>query len=214
MIEAAMPVQKTRTRRKDARPSEITAAAMTLFAERGFAATRLEDVAAAAGIGKGTIYLYFSNKEELFQAVVRQRLLPRLDIAEALIRRHKGTTTALLRTIIGWAEKAIESDIAAIPKLVLTEAGNFPEIARFYGDVVVKRGLCLLAMVIARGVERGEFRPVDPWGVMPLFVAPVLMMALWKHSLGRHTDIQLSPRLVLGAHIDMLLRGLAPEKQP
>jgi len=187
---------------------------MSLFAERGFAATRLEDVAAAAGIGKGTIYLYFSNKEELFKAVVRQEQLPRLEAAETLLHHHKGTTASLLRIIFGVIAEAIESDITAIPKLVMTEAGNFPELSRFYGDAVIKRGHGLLAMVIARGVESGEFRPVDPRNLMPIFIGPILMMALWKHSLGRHTDIQFPIRPVLETHLDMLLRGLAPEKTP
>jgi AcrR family transcriptional regulator len=209
--EASPQNRRPRSRRKDARPAEIAAAALALFAERGFAATRLEDVAAAAGIGKGTIYLYFANKEELFEAVVRQQLLPRLDAAEAMLDAYTGSVADLARGFVEIAAEAIASDLTAIPKLVVTEAGNFPVMARFYADAVVKRGVAILARVLALGVARGEFRPVDPKAILPVFVGPIMMLVLWKHSLGRHSDIQFSPRQVLEAHVETFLRGLRPE---
>jgi AcrR family transcriptional regulator len=205
---------KRRARRKDARPAEIVAAALALFAERGFAATKLEDVAARAGIGKGTIYLYFPTKEDLFRAVVRQGLVPNLEAAEAMVAAHTGSASDMLREIARHVLRVIESDLTAIPKLVITESGNFPAIAQFYAEEVVKRGIRLIGGVIARGIERGEFRPVDLQSVLPLFVAPFLMMALWRHSLGRHTDIGFDPRKVIETHLDVLLRGLAAETPP
>ncbi|MBV8574499.1 MAG: TetR/AcrR family transcriptional regulator [Acetobacteraceae bacterium] len=200
---------KRRTRRKDARPAEIVEAALALFAERGFAATKLEDVAARAGIGKGTLYLYFSNKEELFRAVVRQGLLPNLEAAEAMVAAHTGSASDILRQIASQFLRLIDTDLTAIPKLVITEAGNFPAIAEFYAEEVVKRGIRLIAGVIALGVESGEFRPIDTQSAVPLFVAPFLMMALWRHSLARHTDVGVDPRRVIETHLDVLLRGLA-----
>jgi AcrR family transcriptional regulator len=201
---------RKRSRRKEARPAEIATAALRLFAERGFAATRLEDVAAAAGIGKGTIYLYFANKEELFEAVVLQRLVPRLDAAEAIVGSYTGPAAGLLRAVAGLAADAIGSDIAAIPKLVVTESGNFPDMARFYADNVVRRGKALIGRVLALGEAQGEFRPVDIDAVLPVIVGPILMMVLWQHSLGRHTDLQFQPARVIATHLDMLLRALAP----
>ncbi|MBV8401711.1 MAG: TetR/AcrR family transcriptional regulator [Acetobacteraceae bacterium] len=200
---------KRRTRRKDARPAEIVEAALALFAERGFAATKLEGVAARAGIGKGTLYLYFSNKEELFRAVVRQGLLPNLEAAEAMVAAHTGSASDILRQIASQFLRLIDTDLTAIPKLVITEAGNFPAIAEFYAEEVVKRGIRLIAGVIALGVESGEFRPIDTQSAVPLFVAPFLMMALWRHSLARHTDVGFDPRRVIETHLDVLLRGLA-----
>jgi AcrR family transcriptional regulator len=205
------PDTKRRSRRKEARPNEIVEAALTLFTERGFAATRLEDVAARAGIGKGTIYLYFPNKEELFRAVVRHRLGPNLDAIQAIIATHTGSSAELLRRIAAHALALVESDIIAIPKLVLAESGNFPAIARLYAEEVAKRGMALLENVLARGMERGEFRRLDPHSVLPLFTGPILAMALWKHSIGRHTDITFDPRRVIETHLDVFLRGLAVE---
>jgi hypothetical protein len=105
----------------------------------------------------------------------------------------------------------LAGDVSAIPKLVIAEAGNFPGLAQFYADTVIKRGRALLAGVIRRGVERGEFRPIDPETAVPLFFSPFLMMALWKHSLARQTDVTFDPPTVLDLHLNVLLRGLAAE---
>ena len=198
-------------RRKDDRPVEIVAAALALFAARGYGATKLEDVAAAAGIAKGTIYLYFANKEELFRAVVRQELLPALARIEAAIDVHTGATQDLLRLLVAHFVQVIESDLGGIPKLVVSEAGNFPEIAQFYADEVVARGMAIIERIIARGVDRGEFRPVDAAQLTPVLVGPMLCMLLWRHSIGRHSAIGFDHHAVLDTQIDILLRGLAPE---
>jgi AcrR family transcriptional regulator len=208
-MQIASPAPKRRSRRKDARPTEIVDAALALFTERGFAATRLEDVAARAGIGKGTIYLYFPTKEDLFRAVVRQRLVPNLDAIEGMIAGHGGSNAELLGTIIARAQQLITSDTAAIPKLVLAESGNFPAIARLYAEEVAKRGVAILEQVFARGIASGEFRPLDPHCLVPLFTGPLLQMALWQQSLGRHTDIQFDPAKVIETHISVFLRGIA-----
>jgi AcrR family transcriptional regulator len=200
-----------RTRRKDARPAEILSVALDLFAERGFAATKLEDIAEAAGIGKGTIYLYFATKEDLFKAAVRQELLPNLDHIETLMATYEGSSAEIIRWIIHRQIGLLDSNLIAIPKLIVTEAGNFPTIARFYADEVIKRAIPLLTRIIERGIARGEFRPLEPTSVIPLLGAPFLMMVLWKHSLGRHTDMTIDPKAVLETHLDILLRGLAAE---
>lgn len=205
-----MPAPKpTRTRRSEARPTEIIHAALAEFSRRGYAATRLEDVAAAAGIGKGTIYLYFPTKQDLFEAVVRQELLPNLEAAETLIAGHAGSASDLLRRFAAVILGVVQSDITAVPKLVISEAGNFPELARFYAEAVIRRGLGLLAAVFARGIASGEFRRVEPHSVAPLFFAPVLMLVVWKHSFKPHTTLQLDPATLLDTHVDMFLRGLA-----
>jgi AcrR family transcriptional regulator len=205
---------RQRLRRKAARPSEIVEAALHLFAERGFAATKLEDVANAAGIGKGTIYLYFATKEELFRAVVRQAIVPNLDAAVTLAADPDLSTPDLLRRLADRFLVLLNSDLTAIPKLVISEAGNFPSLAQFYAEEVVHKGMALIRGVLARGIARGEFRPIDLDGALPLFTAPFLLLALWKHSLGRHTDIRFDPRAVVAAHLDILLRGLAAETPP
>ena len=211
MSDVQPPPSVRRTRRKDARPREIRAAALALFAARGFAATRLEDVARQAGISKGTIYLYYPTKEELFRAVVRQDLLPNLEAMEALAAAHRGSAAALLREVLAGMLARLDADVAVIPKLVLTEAGNFPSLARFYAEEVAARGRRLIAEILARGVARGEFRPLDIPAVVPLVVAPILLLMLWRRSLGPHAAVPLDPEAVLAAHLDVLLRGLAAD---
>src|SRR5215472_5704895 len=119
-------------RRKEDRPAEIIAAALAGFAERGFAATRLEDVARRAGVTKGTLYLYFPNKEELFKAVVRQAVVANIVLSEALVAHSSEPAPAVLEQLIARLQAAMVAPASAIPKIVIAEAGNFPDIARFY----------------------------------------------------------------------------------
>jgi AcrR family transcriptional regulator len=211
MTDAAHQEGK-RSRRKEARPAEIVSAALSLFADRGFGATKLEDVAKAAGIAKGTLYLYFPTKEDLFRAVVRQELLPTLERIETAVAAYAGPSGDLLRLIASRFTAVMESDLGGIPKLVVCEAGNFPEVAQFYADEVVARGLRLFDRVLRRGVERGEFRSIETAQVVPIFIGPVLLMLLWRHSVGRHTAIRFDHRAVIETHLDILLRGLAPDR--
>lgn len=196
-------------RRSDARPAELVAAALRCFAERGFAATRLEDVAASAGVSKATVYLYFENKERLFEAVVRTAVTPTLDHADAVVAAYDGSTPELVRTLLGIVGAALDSQFPAIAKLVIAESGNFPELARLWSDVVLRRGLALVRHIVERGIARGEFRPVDPATAAQLIAAPVVMLAIWKHSFGQHTDMQLDRKAVLAEHAETILRGLA-----
>jgi AcrR family transcriptional regulator len=195
-------------RRKEARPEEILAAALESFAERGFAATRLEDVAARAGISKGTLYLYFKSKEELFEAVVRATLLPNLERVEALTASYQGRSAELLEQLLLTIAGVLSSRAGAIPKLVIAEAGNFPDLARFYLDQVIRRGLRLIGTILRRGIERGEFRPVDVDHAVFCVIAPMLLAALWKNSLEPHADAPLDAAALARAHLDLLLQGL------
>lgn len=208
-----MPVpQPTRRRRKEARPREILRAALETFAEKGFAAARLDDVAARAGIGKGTLYLYFSSKEELLQAVVREALVPNIARAERLAGTYPGSSAELLRLLFAIAARRISrSRLSAIPKLVLAEANNFPDIARFYFDEVISRGLALLGGIVRCGIERGEFRSVDVETAARLLVAPLLFLALWRHSFARVAPMTLDPIAYCRDHLDMALHGLLRE---
>jgi len=209
-MPAATKSEPRWTRRKHARPEEITAAALETFVERGYAATRLEDVAARAGISKGTLYLYFTNKEELFKAVVREALVARLVEFQGQIGKFQGSSVELLRLVFkNWWERIGSTRISGIPKLILSEARNFPEIARFYVDEVVRPGRETLAAVIQRGIERGEFRAVDVDITAHLLAAPMLMISLWRNALEPCSDEKIDPHKLLEAHVEMLSRGLA-----
>jgi AcrR family transcriptional regulator len=198
-------------RRKTARPSEILSAALASFAERGFAATRLDDVAARAGVTKGTLYLYFRNKEELFEAVVRQELVPTIEWAEAMVAKSTAPSMVMLEQLAELFTRIIGSRLSAIPKLVLTEAGNFPDLARFYLEEVVGRGQALFRRVLERGVARGEFRPLDTESVVLCVIAPFLLAALWRHSFEPHSDRPLDIDALCRAQLDLLRRSLAAE---
>lgn len=198
-------------RRKEARPAEILDAALTCFAERGFAATRLDDVAKRAGITKGTLYLYFPNKEELLKAVVRQAIVANIARGEELVAESAEPASVLLERLIHhWAE-LITAPASAIPKLVIAEAGNFPDIARFYLDEVVNRGRELIRSVIRRGVARGEFRPVNIESGAYCIFAPMVLAMMWRHSFAPHDRETLDAKALADTHLQLLLRGLVGE---
>jgi AcrR family transcriptional regulator len=198
-------------RRKEARPAEILDAALACFAERGFAATRLDDVATRAGITKGTLYLYFSNKEELFKAVVRQTIVANIARGETLVAESSDPAPVLLgRLIHHWAQ-TIAMPASAIPKLVIAEAGNFPDIARFYLDEVVNRGRELIRSVIRKGVARGEFRPVNVESGAYCIFAPMVLAMMWRHSFAPHDGEALDAKALADAHLQLLLHGLVSD---
>ncbi|MFL6707450.1 MAG: TetR/AcrR family transcriptional regulator [Massilia sp.] len=197
-------------RRKDARPQELLAAALDLFVERGFASTRLEDVAKRAGVSKGTLYLYFTNKEELFKAVVRDAIVPIIGEAEEMIAHFDGPSHELMRNVImGWWQRSGECKTSGIPKLIMSEAGNFPDIASFYKEEVIDRGTRMIASMLERAIERGEFRTVDVAATTQVLIAPMLMLMTWKHSIGPCDSADLDPHTFLATFLDMALHGLA-----
>lgn len=201
-------------RRKDDRPSEILTAALAVFTARGFSASRLDDVAAKAGISKGTLYLYFRSKEDLFKAMVREMLVSNIALAEAQLVDDSVSTPELLTHILRGMVSAIASPIGAIPKLVIAEAGNFPDLAKFYVEEVVGRGMAVLGRLLARGAERGEFRKINPATIGPIVAAPMMVLAMWKHALEPHAPPQARAIFELGAffenYTDVMLYGLLP----
>ena len=210
MPDTAEAPRRRWSRRKQARPGEIVAAALDQFAERCFAATRLDDVAARAGVSKGTLYLYFDSKEELFKAVVRESLLPNIERVEALVAGFDGPTPELIRRMVDTIGMVVTtSRIGALPKLVIAESGNFPDIARFYLEEVIQRGLRLIEAVLTRGIERGEFRPVDVGLTVRAVIAPVILLAIWKNSFEPFDAAPLDARRYLANYVDILMRGLA-----
>lgn len=196
-------------RRKDARPQELLAAALDLFVERGYAATRLDDVAARGGVSKGTLYLYFENKEELFKAVVRENLVAVLAEAEDFIAQYGGTSAALLKEfILGWWERIGETKLSGITKLMMAESGNFPDVARFYHEEVISRSNALIIRMLDRGIARGEFRQIDTINANLVIVAPVVMLMLWKHSFHACRIEPISAPAYLDCFIDLITQGL------
>lgn len=204
----------SRRRRKEARPQELLSAALELFVEKGFAATRLDDVAARAGVSKGTVYLYFKSKEELFQAVIREGIVPVIDHGELMVAGFTGNASELLCEVLrAWWRMIGATSLAGVPKLMISEARNFPETARYYNENVIVRGRRLLGSVLERGMAAGEFRAMDVETTIDVVFAPLLMMAIWRFSMGPCCNGSgHDPARYLDIHFDLVLRGLtAPE---
>ena len=200
-------------RRKDERPGEILNAALDVFAERGFAAAKLDEVAARAGVSKGTLYLYFDSKEELFRCVVRGLLLPNVAMAERRIAEHKGSAAELLRgLVLMFGRTVTESKLGAIPKLIVAEAANFPDLVKFYYEEVIARGMRAMGGLIQRGVEAGEFRPIAIEKFLPLMMGPILLLIVWRHGFEKAGVPPLPVEDVLAEHANSLLRALAPDQ--
>jgi AcrR family transcriptional regulator len=196
-------------RRKDARPHELVEAALELFVEKGFAATRLEDVAARAGVSKGTLYLYFDNKEALFKAVVQEGIVPVIEEGEALLQQYQGPAAELLRIVVHrWWETVGASQLAGVIKLIFSEAQNFPEVAQYYYDNVVLRGKRIFAIVVELGIRQGEFRALPVDHCVRLLLAPLLMLAIWRYSLGVCEIEPVDADGYLATYLDLAIGGL------
>jgi len=166
-------------RRPEHRPQQIIEAALEVFGECGLANARLQDIAHRAGVSKGTIYLYFPNKEELFREMIRHTAVAAIESGERTI--SGGTPTEQLCAAMRGYWKFVRSPVfGTIHRLVLGELHQFPDLAKFYADEVVTRGLRLLGGIISRGVETGEFRDVDPVTAARMLVALTVMNGIWS----------------------------------
>lgn len=209
MPKTASPALTRWTRRKEARPAELLAAALDIFVEKGYAATRLDDVAARAGVSKGTLYLYYDSKESLFKAVIRGGLVPAIQRGEKVFEEHSGPMTELLEKIIfGWWEEVGTSQLGGIPKLMFAEAKNFPELADFYYTEVISRGYGLVRKVLEAGRDRGEFIAIDPEYGTRLVLAPLVFLLLWRHSFSMCERQPIDPEKYLGIHMRLAIDGL------
>ena len=196
-----------RKRRKEARPSEIVEAGLREFSEKGFAAARLDDIAARAGIVKGTIYRYFENKEALFREAVRLRILPVLAEAEEMVERYPGPTEALLRGLLqAIYARFVASDTKVLLRIIVAEGQRFPDIPAYYHREMITKGEALLRKIIARGVERGEFRESAVRDYPVVLVAPALAAAIWQMAFAAQSSIDLDR--YREAHLDLVLNGL------
>ena len=196
-------------RRKADRPMEIVGAALAVFAEKGFAAAKLDEIARRAGISKGALYLYFETKEDIFRAVVGQMIAPNMAAVKALAAAHPGPFDQLIRGVaaqIGFVAQT--SPLGAVGKMVLSEARNFPELARVWHDELVSQVLGAIADAVTAAQGRGEIKPGDPRTYALQFVAPLLVGVMWRETFvpvgAQPFDL---PKL-MAQHVDTLLHGL------
>lgn len=217
LCKSKSTAQTRHARRKDARPGELLDAALTLFVEKGFAATRVEEVATLAGVSKGTLFLYFASKEELFKAVVRENISGRFTEWNAEFESFKGSSADMLRLCMNsWWQRIGSTKASGITKLMMSEARNFPELAAFYETEVIQPGNDLIRRVLQRGVDSGEFRSFDMTYGVYVVLAPMLFLALWKHSWGTSCTAgpQLVPEKYMAIQVETILNGLCQPSPP
>lgn len=199
-------------RRKEVRPAEIVEAALTLFVERGFKATKMEDIAQAAGVTKGTPYLYFQNKEDLLRAVVRDSLVARVAGFEQMLEQHRGSYAELMeRMLVAWWQSVGSTSLAGLCKLMIAEAANFPELARFYHQEIILRSRAVLTELLRRGMACGEFREAPLEAAVDTLISPLLITMIWSHSFGRIPGCEAyrgDPTPHLRATLQLVLQGL------
>jgi AcrR family transcriptional regulator len=211
-----------RRRRKEARPAELLEAALTLFVEKGFAATRSEEVARAAGVSKGTLYLYFPSKEELLKAVIQHFLADEIAAGAEEAAHVDGPTPQVMEELlVNWWMRMYDSPASGVFKLVITEVRNFPEIARFYVERVIRPGQQLVGSLLTRGIERGEFLPVDLETAAQSIIMPLVMLCIHKHSMGAcgipdacGGQLSADPAGFVRAHLRLIFKGLEVRTPP
>ncbi|MDP2794845.1 MAG: TetR/AcrR family transcriptional regulator [Sulfurisoma sp.] len=205
---------KPRQRRKEARPAELAAAALELFVEKGFAATRLDDVAARAGVGKGTVYLYFESKEALFKAAIEAAMTPTVEAAEALVECGDLSAAERLREFVhGWWRMVAGTPIGGLPKLLVAESGNFPEIAQWHYETIIRRAMRALGRIIEAGIASGEFRPVPVEFATRIVFSPMFSIIVWTRAFGDMMCDLPDPKRFLDEALDVLINGLHGERK-
>jgi AcrR family transcriptional regulator len=208
--KAAAPKPRKRER-KDNRPEEIVEAAFEEFAAKGYADTRLEDVASRAKVSKGLPYLYFKTKEELFKAVIRSVISPVFDQIRARMLTTDLSSEAFLKgPFLSFLQELVKSRRMLIARLLISEGHKHPELTAFYYDHVIKKGKETLRDFIQRGVERGEFRETALADFPQLIIAPALMAVIWRSLFESH--VHLDTDALLKTHIDLVLDAIRAPK--
>ena len=198
-----------RQRRAQDRPREICAAALDVFAEKGFAAARLDEIAQRAGVSKGTLYLYFKDKADLFRAVVRDTVAPNIDLVRTMIEGADLPFPDVIRMFLPrFAALTSQARVGAVAKMVIGESRNFPELAKVWHDEVVSKALGLIGGLIERGQARGEVRAGDPRLLTFTLMGPMVMGLLWRETLQPAGGAPLDLEALAAQHAEIVLAGL------
>ncbi|MBT9464801.1 TetR/AcrR family transcriptional regulator [Hydrogenophaga sp.] len=208
MLELADP---GRRRRKPERSRELLDAALAVFVDRGFAAARTEEIAARAGVSKGTLYFYFNSKEDLLRTLIAEGFSSRIEVRVDQMATSAVASSELLRqALTAWQASLAESQAGGIFKLVLTEARHFPGLADCWNREVMGPVRALVSHILLRGIERGEFRAFDVDLAAHALILPIVMACLYRHTMGALVpdDFLMHTPDLLGRHIELVLDGL------
>ncbi len=189
------------------RPSQILKAALLVFGEAGVTDATLDQVASRAGVSKGTIYLYFASKEDLFRQTIRHAL-PAAPTEPAA--QPSGTASRQLRDTLSrqWHFLTSESGLT-LSRLVAAEQWQFPDLAELYAEHVVSRFVEELAWPIRRGTATGEFRDIDPLVAARMLAALAVQSALWQGAGGSGAAAGKSSAVVLRELTEFYLQAIA-----
>ncbi len=212
-----MPDKKTETasheprwrRRKDDRPGEIMDAALDVFLEKGYAATRLEDIAQKAKVTKGTLFIYFTNKEDLFRSLVREgigQLAAFKDQSHTDLRASAHEIILLM--VHNWWKFLANSNFGKLPKIIISEATNFPDITKMYMDDVILPGRKMMADVVQKGIDAGEFQSVDAEIAARIILAPLFMLLIWRYSASAFEKKPIHELDYINTHVNLSINGL------
>ena len=199
-------------RRKTARPGEILAAAVEVFADRGFAAARLEDIAARAGVSKAALYLYFETKTDLFRAVAEQVAAPNIERLRAMAQAQEGPFASVAPLVLnGVAALAEGTRLGGIVKMVIGESRNFPELAVVWREAVIERAVGLVVGLVERAQARGEVKPGDPRFYALSLLGPMMMGVLWREVAVPAGAASIDMKALAAQHAATLMHGLLVE---
>ena len=200
-------------RRAEDRPGEICAAALEVFAEKGFAAAKLDEIAKRAGISKGTLYLYFQDKADLFRAVIRDTVAPRIAAVRELADKVELPFAQIVPLFLAnFAEMTTRLPVGAVAKIVIGESRNFPDLAKVWHDQVASGALSALEQLIKRAQDRGEVRPGDARLMAFSLMGPMLMGVLWRETLQPAGGQPLDLAALAAQHGETVLGGMLMEK--
>src|SRR6202795_4444734 len=208
MTEVLEVRTETRRRRKAERPQEILEAAFVEFSRNGYAMTTLDRVAEHAGVTKGTIYVYFENKEHLFISMVREVTKATLDTVHEMLETHEGSTADLLRAQFSFIYQHIVEDRRRreVVRMLIAEAPRFPELADRYYEEIHRPCLDLLKKAIQRGIDRGEIRTCAIIDCPQVIIAPIALVDLWLIMYDTRQPLDL--KAYFNPHLDLVLNGL------
>jgi AcrR family transcriptional regulator len=196
-------------RRKEERPAQLLDAALEEFFEKGFAAARLEDIAARAGVSKGTIYLYFDSKEDVFEALVRAIPQANVEQIRTIAADPSVPADKLLERVLKFIGAMLRDErMIKFPRLIISDGGRFPKLAETYKREVIARGVGILKPIVERGIAEGTFRDVDAERAGFAALAPLLFVAIWRTTFERFDDTPLDAPAFVDQHIETFLRGM------